>query len=107
MIWRPNVKKSTNLVSILLAIVSAVPVCPFREKEESVMADVSWCPWGFQKIILLWNSHVCMIVFSHGLSVGQLEWFLTHACLSFILNVFIIVEQPWQQDFAVVARHSV
>lgn len=39
MTWRPNVKKSMNLVSILLAVVSAVCVCmPFEgEKEEGTM----------------------------------------------------------------------
>lgn len=55
MIWRPNVKKSMNLVSIWLSVVFAVPVCPFREKQESVMVHVSRCLWDFQKIILLFE----------------------------------------------------
>lgn len=59
-----------NLVSILLAVVSAVPVCPSREKQQSVMVDISWCPWGFWKMMLLWNFHIYMTVFSHGLCVG-------------------------------------
>lgn len=38
MTWRPNVKKSMNLVSILLATVSAICVYAlWGEKEEGVM----------------------------------------------------------------------
>lgn len=69
-----------------------------------MVVDVSCCTWDLEK--MLWKSHVCVIVFSHGLSAGQLWWYLTHRWLSFLLNVFITVEQLWQQDFAVVAKHS-
>lgn len=45
MTWRPNVKKSMNLVSILLAVVSAVCVCmPFEGKKRKVRCII--VPFG-------------------------------------------------------------
>lgn len=81
-----------------------VCVCPLREKEEDEMHHGAL--WASRNWFCFRNSRVCSVVFSRALC-RVAWWFLAYArCLSSVLNVFTIVEQPWQQDFALVASRS-
>lgn len=69
--------------------------------------DASWCPLGFQKLILF-QEFPCLLSSFQSCALCRVAWwFLAYArCLSSVLNIFTIVEQPWQQDFALVASRS-